>query len=114
MAVRKAVYALLLSGLFLLLLSALVVTPQTEAAQAPAPLPPMQAQAAVLPQPAADGCGAAQARPLDVRAALVCLLAACAFSLPRLAHRDSNGRVLRAHRYENSVYQVFRPEVAGG
>lgn len=112
MAVRKAVYALLLTGLFLLLLSALVVTPQIEAA--PAPLAPMQAQAAVMPQPATDGCGAVQARPLDVRAALVCLLAACAFALPRLAHRDSNGRVLCAHRYENSVYQVFRPEVAGG
>lgn len=111
---RKVVYAVLLTGLFLLLLSALVVTPQTEAAQAPAPLSPMQAQAAVLPQPAADGCGAAQARPVEVRAALVCLLAACAFSLPRLAHRDSNGRVIRALRYENSVYQVFRPEVAGG
>lgn len=114
MAVRKAVYAALLTGLFLLLLSALVVTPQAEAAQAPAPLTPMQAQAVVLPQPAADGCGMAQARPLDVRAALVCLLAACAFALPRLAHRDSNGRVLCARRYENSVYIVFRPEVAGG
>lgn len=111
---RKAVYALLLTGLFLLLLSALVVTPQPEAAPVPTPLAPMQAQAAVLPQPAVDGCGAAQARPLDVRAALVCLLAACAFALPRPTHRDSNGRVLCALRYENSVYQVFRPEVAGG
>ena len=28
--------------------------------------------------------------------------------------RDANGRILTAARYENSVYQVFRPEVAGG
>lgn len=111
---RKALCAVLLTGLFVLLLSALVVTPQTEADAAPAPLPPMQTQAVALPQPPADGCGMAQARPEDVRAALVCLPACCAFALPGLMHRDSNGRVLCALRYENSVYQVFRPEVAGG
>ena len=33
---------------------------------------------------------------------------------PLLRAFDSNGRVLTAVRYENSVYQVFRPEVAGG
>ena len=31
------------------------------------------------------------------------------------AHKcDSNGRILTSARYENSVYQLFRPEVAGG
>lgn len=110
---RKALLTVLLTGLFVLL-SALVVTPQTEADRVPTPLPPMRAQAAVMPCAPADGCGLAQARPTDVRAALVCLIMACAFALPGLMHRDSNGRVLCALRYENSVYQVFRPEVAGG
>lgn len=111
---RKAIYAVLLGGLFLLMLSALVVTPQSGTEQAPAPMPPMRAQALMLPRLPADGCGAAQVRPPDLRVAWIGLFAAFALALPQPAHRDSNGRVLCAFRYENSVYQVFRPEVAGG
>ena len=47
----------------------------------------------------------------NLRALLICLLAG-GLILPGL--RDSNGRILRHARYERCVYQVFRPEVAGG
>ncbi len=110
---RRALYTVLMVGLFALALSALVVSPQEGVAE-PAAAPTLShVQAALLPQPPPDVTGA-HSRPPEARAVLAALPAPRFAMLTHLAQRDSNGRVLRALRYENSVYQVFRPEVAGG
>ena len=113
---RRVLEAILLAGLFLLMLSALVVTP--EDALPPPPAPPLSSMQAVFlpaPPPMAQAPQAAQggasAAVQNLQALLVCLLAG-GLILPGL--RDSNGRILRHARYERCVYQVFRPEVAGG
>ena len=112
---RKALYAVLLTGLFVLMLSALVVTP--EAAETPAAVD-LSADfhavfrplvSAILPDAAA--VTATQNADSAIFGALPVLLFCAA---PLSALRDANGRVLSAVRYENSVYQLFRPEVAGG
>ena len=112
---RKALYAVLLTGLFVLMLSALVVTP--EAAETPAAVD-LSADfhaafrplvSAILPD-AAD----APANRISASAALGMLPVFLLCAAPLSALRDANGRVLSAVRYENSVYQLFRPEVAGG
>ena len=111
---RKVWYAVLLTGLFLLMLSALVVTPE---APVPAESPETRAvlDAEFRPMvsallPAAD----APHLPDDVKPAALTIAAvmicACLFT----GLRDANGRIISAARYENSVYQLFRPEVAGG
>ena len=112
---RRVLYAVLLTGLYCLLLSALVVTPENTQ-----PQPDMAGSAdfhavfrplvsALVPD-AAD-VPANRSLHSPVYAALPVLLV-CAALLLRA--RDANGRVLSAVRYENSVYQLFRPEVAGG
>ena len=112
---RKAMYAVLLSGLFVLLLSALVVTPEVPAAPDVSDLrADFQAVfrplvSAILPD------AAAVPSTQNADSAVLCMLPVfllCAAPLSAL--RDANGRVLSAVRYENSVYQLFRPEVAGG
>ena len=110
---RKALMGVLLTGLFLLLLSALVVSPEETAE--PMPLPPREYHAAFLPMTALNDAAAGQLQspqPEAREAAAGVLLAAAVCCLCCVC--DSNGRVLTAARYENSVYQVFRPEVAGG
>ena len=112
---RKVLGTMLLAGLFLLMLSALVVTP--EDAMPPPPLPPVaNVKAAFVPAVSVTGewqaiaCAPGSARQTPGAAVLPVLTAL----LPAAGERDSNGRILRHGRYENSVYQVFRPEVAGG
>lgn len=112
---RKAFGVLLLGGLLLLLLSALVVT-EADACLPEADVLPARTQP-VLMMPAsvaaAQQTDASVAPSTPVRA--LCLLAlAGACCLPAFHAHDANGRVLTAGRYENSVYQVFRAEVAGG
>lgn len=113
MRVGKIVPILLFCGLIALLMSALVVAPE---AAAPPPQPVSWADARLLPLTLpVQGTEAqpAQPSPLSRAAGLVVLLLSPA--LPLLAaRRDANGRVLQAKRYENSFYQVFRQEVAGG
>ena len=112
---RKALYAVLVTGLFVLMLSALVVSPET--AETPAAVDwsadfhavfrPLVS--AILPD------AAAVPSTQNADSAVLCMLPVfllCAAPLSAL--RDANGRVLSAVRYENSVYQLFRPEVAGG
>lgn len=112
---RRALYAVLLTGLFLLLLSALVVTPDLPDAPASVRMPAdfravfRPVISAALPE-AAD---ALPARP-DLRVILSVLPVLFMCAALFLGVRDANGHVLTAVRYENSVYQVFRPEVAGG
>lgn len=112
---RRALYVVLLTGLFLLMLSALVVTPESREVSAAA-LPPSDVRAvfrplvsAILPDAADAPSGRSDMRPV---LSLLPALLLCAVFLP--GARDANGRVLTAVRYENSVYQLFRPEVAGG
>lgn len=112
---RKALYAVLLSGLFLLMLSALVVSPDAAEAQPPV-REPVDFHTAFKPLVSAimPDTAAAVTRCMDLRLILsvlpVLFLCAALFC----GVRDANGHVLTAARYENSVYQVFRPETAGG
>lgn len=112
---RKALYAVLLTGLFLLMLSALVVTPETADVHPVADLS-IDFQTAFRPLVSAilpDAADVPAARS-DLRFTLCALpvLLLCAAFWACIC--DANGRVLTAVRYENSVYQLFRPEVAGG
>lgn len=112
---RRALYAVLLTGLFALMLSALVVAPEAPQAPVPPPLPQdfhavfRPLISAILPDAAALPSSQPELRPALGLTPLVLL---CAVLLT--GTRDANGRVLSAVRYENSVYQLFRPEVAGG
>jgi len=112
---RKTAMAILLGGLFLLMLSALVVTPEDAYAPAPPPSPRQYhavfALPAQPPAPVSAGMTAHRAQP-------GLMPAASQTAAPADWHaqgtRDSNGRVLSTARYENSVYEVFRAETAGG
>ena len=112
---RKALYAILLTGLFLLMLSALVVTPEAAVSQREIDLSAdfhaafRPLVSAILPDTADVPSGRSDLRLLPF-ALPVILVGTALFS----GVRDANGRVLSAVRYENSVYQLFRPEVAGG
>ena len=112
---RRALYTVLLAGLFLLMLSALVVTPEAipdpTPTRAPADFHAMfrPLVSAILPEPAAAPVSRA-----DVRVMLTFLPVLTLCLAFFTGTRDANGRVLRDIRYENSVYQLFRPEVAGG
>ena len=118
MAVRKALEIAALAGLFLLLLSALVVASPQEGAPARRMEPPtVPPDAAVVALASPDGTLAVRANPgpqgtrMDAR-----LDAPPADGLRRQpeGRHDANGRVLTAPRYAQSVYQVFRAELAGG
>lgn len=112
---RKALWAICLTGLFLLMLSALVVTPEDSLPREPVPPLPANAPVFLVAAPA-------PAAPLADREAagtemlfFFALLGISFLAAVSPAHKcDSNGRVLTSARYENSVYQLFRPEVAGG
>lgn len=112
---RKALFGVVLTGLFVLLLSALVVTPEGLPPDV-SPLPPRDfhavLMAAVLPAAQVDLTvpDAAEEIPLQARQQHQPAIN----GIVRSAFSDSNGRVLCAPRYENSFYQLFRPEVAGG
>lgn len=115
---RKALETAALAGLFLLLLSALVVASPQEGAPARRMEPPtVPPDAAVAALASAEGTLAAQANAgpqgtrMDAR-----LDAPPTDGLRRQpeGRHDANGRVLTAPRYAQSVYQVFRAELAGG
>ena len=112
---RKWAVTVLVTGLFLLMLSALVVTPE-DAVPPPAPVVHADYHAVFVPPvdpPAPVTARTAENRqPLCSGVKAQSVLAVCGWQDGE--SRDSNGRVLSALRYENSVYQVFRPEVAGG
>lgn len=109
----KALLVLLLCGAFALLLSALVVSPE-DAAVLPQPVEWAELRLLPLSLPV-QGMDALAAAQQTVPRVLCLLLFTLIPALPLLfARRDANGRVLQAKRYENSFYQVFRQEVAGG
>lgn len=111
---RKAFAAVFFAGLFLLMLSTLVVSPDHASAAAIPPPSPADFHAVLAP-PAPQPIGSA-----DVSCTAENRSPAVWFALPSGAAvspvviHDSNGRVLTSVRYENSVYQVFRAGVAGG
>lgn len=115
---RRVLGTALCAGLFVLLLSALVVAAPQEGepprrAEPPA-MPVETAIAALVPVDARQAAQAA-AGAQDTGAARPAALPAQA-PLPAGPDggRDANGRVLTAARYAASVYQVFRAEAAGG
>lgn len=114
MRLARLLTALLIISLALLLMSALVVCAAPEDAAPPVDSAPLRVTLLPVALPAHDA-GDAQisnnTSPRIVAALLACALL-CAPMLP--VCRDANGRVLRADRYENSFYQLFRAEVAGG
>ena len=108
----KMLLIALLCGLFLLLLSALVVAPETETVLPEnLPLTGLEMSACALPVWADAG---------DSASRWFWMLAALFFSaplclLPRLVlSRDSNGCVLRRGRYLDEAYLLFRQDVACG
>ena len=112
---RRALFGIVLTGLFVLLLSSLVVAPEPESADVSSPLP--QDFHAVLMPAALPSAQADLTTPQSVDEMQMLSEAprqTAADGLCRPASSDSNGRVIRAVRYENSFYQLFRPEVAGG
>ena len=115
---RKALGIAAMAGLFLLLLSALVVASPQEGVPARRMEPPtVPPDATVAALALAEGTLAAQANAgvqgtrMDAR-----LDAPPTDGLRRQpeGRHDANGRVLTAPRYAQSVYQVFRAELAGG
>ena len=112
---RRIAVSVFLSGLFLLMLSALIVTPGD--AQTPPVLTPAENFHAVfMPLPEVPAPAAADAPDSRMHAGFTnaCAYAASPVQVAPAHCRDSNGRVLGVRRYENCVYQLFRPEVAGG
>ncbi len=114
MRLLKVLAALCVLALALLLMSALVVC--SAPADAPAPADSMPVKAIIMPaalpaQETGISSDAAAASPRAIGAVIACVLL-CVPLMPIC--RDANGRVLCAARYENSFYQLFRPEVAGG
>lgn len=112
---RRIVYAVLVAGLFLLMLSSLVVMPEMPSEQTIVPSPEnlhavfRPLISVVLPEAAAMPANRANTKLL---VSVLPVFILC--SVPLAFTRDANGRVLTASRYENSVYQLFRPEIAGG
>lgn len=112
---RKALWTICLTGLFLLLLSALVVTPEDALPREPVPPLPANAPVFVVAAPAPAALPADRETAGTEMRFFFALLAVPFLAAANPAHKhDSNGRVLTSARYENSVYQLFRPEVAGG
>ena len=109
----KLLLALLLCGLFALLLSALVVSPEDAVVL---PEPTLWTEMRLLPLSLpVQGAEGQAAQPHSIPRMLGLLLLALLPALPLLTvKRDANGRVLQARRYENSFYQLFRQEIAGG
>ena len=115
---RKALGIAAMAGLFLLLLSALVVaSPQEGALTRRVEPPTMPPDVALAAMPSADGMiaaqanGGAQGARVDAR---LDVLPMDGLRRQPEGRRDANGRVLTAPRYAQSVYQVFRAETAGG
>lgn len=116
MRMGKILAVIAFSALFLLMLSALVVTTAPEATPDLAPLSASQLNAQFMPAllPVPDISSHADMRQPVVRFATLIFFATAALALPLLRICDANGRILNARRYEDSYYQVFRQEVAGG
>ena len=116
MAKREGFWFFAVVCLLLLLLSALVKSPET-VEHLPVPL-----WETVRAEPVALSATSFQSGENTVSAAGLRLfgmgalwIAAALLSVPlQRRGRDANGRWIRTKRYASSVYQVFRTEMAGG
>ena len=112
---RKIAAAVFVTGLFVLMLSALVVTPAQDAA--PAQARSIDEQHAVFLMPVDANGAMPSALPqsrYETDDEPVAVTAVSHTDWQAQGLRDSNGHVLLALRYEDCVYQVFRAEIAGG
>ncbi len=104
--------ALLIGLGMLLLLSALIETPQAETAE-PAELPSAHSVTAFAGMPPVPTSAAASAFGAWLK--IAGLFAVIAMLLPRLnCTCDANGRVLCKRRYVRSFYPVFKQDLACG
>lgn len=113
---RKVLTGVLFTALFLLLLSALVVAePETEATELPAEPTRAVTAFALCPAPSTEPAGSLPfVRRQPERALVVPAVDGGANLSPTPFSCDANGRVVCQARYVSSVYQLFRPEIAGG
>ena len=95
---------------FLLLLSALIEAPQEETPTPESEIVYVQIGPAVLPS--ADAAAENVAERDAARMALILLWVGLMLLPPRAVSRDSNGRVVRHRRYEDS--SLFDLELAAG
>ncbi len=116
MRIGRVLLTVAFAAFFLLMLSALVVAAPQEGVPREEPAAPSRLNAQFLPMvpPTSELSADRTARPQHARLALLPVLALMALTHPVCFKRDANGRVLSARRYENSFYQLFRQEVAGG
>lgn len=113
MRIGKALLTALLCGLFLLLLSALVVGPEAEFV--PPVSSPAPARASLLPASASPAVSSQEAAAVTFLWTALFLAWTFAERLPQSAPvRDANGRVLRRRRYWEGAYLLFRQELAVG
>lgn len=116
MRIGKILLIAVTAAFFLLLLSALIVSPAPDAALASVPASPADLHERFVPfaMPAPDSVFTRATRLPLTRMALLPLISLISLALCLKNRRDANGRVLSAKRYENSFYPVFRQEIAGG
>lgn len=116
MRIGKVLLTVAFAAFFLLMLSSLVVSAPQEGVPREEPAAPSRINAQFLPMvpPTSELSVDRTVRPQHARLALLPVLTLMALTLPVCFKRDANGRVLSARRYENSFYQLFRQEVAGG
>lgn len=114
--IGKGFVCLLIALGLVLLLSALVEGPEESLAQGPRRFSVVESAAflpGAPPAPQNESTG-----PLKIQlfreAALALLFVLALLPTFHIRCRDANGRVVRTKRYVGSVYQVFRPEAAGG
>lgn len=109
----KMLLVALLCGLFLLLLSALVVAPETETVL-PEELPMTGLEMSAYALPVWADVGDSASRCILIMLAVLFFCAPLCL-LPRLTlSRDANGCVLRRAPYLEEAYLLFRQDVACG
>lgn len=114
--IGKGFVCLLIALGLLLLLSALVEGPEASLAQGAGRFSVVESAAflpGAPPVPQNESTGPRKIQ-LSREAALALLFMLALLPALLIRCRDANGRVVRTKRYVGSVYQVFRPEAAGG
>ena len=100
---RKSLAAVFFAGLFLLMLSTLVVTPEDASAAAISPPSPADFHAVLAPPAPQPVCSADASCSAENRSPAVWFALPCSKAVSPAVIHDSNGRVLTSVRYENSV-----------
>ena len=111
---RRFFFAFLLGGIFLLMLSTLVVSDTCAETPAASDRPPEHTVLVTMPASMPETPAKAGSDDTEDKASFLTIGSTADCDFPKAIASDANGRVLTALRYENSFYQVFHPEVAGG